>query len=70
MFTNFLVSLCEGFLVVSLRFAICDDSSKQVIKESWNTSPTSLTLLRYYSDMESASSTESLVVRAREINSV
>ena len=70
MFSKPLASFRERSLVVPARFAICDDNSKQVIKESWNTSSTSLTLLKYSIDMESASSTESPVVRAREISSV
>ena len=62
--------LSDRFLELSARFAIYDDRSKQVIKESWNMLSTSLTLLRYSRDMESASSTELPVVRVREISSV
>ena len=57
-------------LLGQARFGICDDNSKQVIMESWNTSLTSLTSLRYSINMESASSTESPVVGAKDISLV
>ena len=48
----------------------CEDSSKQVIRDSWKMLSTSLTLLRYSVDMERASSMESPVVRAKDVSSV
>ena len=70
MLSKSLTSCCERSFILSVRFAICEENSKLVIKESWNMSLTSLTLLRYSIDMDSASSTESPVVRAREMSLV